>query len=753
MKHLINFNNSNQMVIDVLREKYKNRQSVVGISGNTLHFNAKSVATTETNEILLDWAKSNGLCLPNSTELLDIECQQLNSVFDTADAELRLMFYLEGMSFGCSGFYKIKNPDSVDRTDLENLMKDTDVEEINVISYDLTKDIYDSTAVVLDDNTTLCWYDIATYANIYGLEGYIPAVIGDPGELYLVEMYVKRSLLLLYPFYPIYLRNFYKINDIESFPSEYREDFNPVPEELLTKIDVISADVTKDINDNTAILLTDGTSLSWNDIVVYFEMGGCFISAVYNEHPISGEKNSLIIFEDYTPASSIFYNYPIENFNEFKFFTNIKSIGGCGMLPAFNGALKNIAIPNSVTSIGSYAFCECSNLTSINIPNGVKTICNDAFWNCTSLPEEIIIPDSVEYIGASVFSNCNQIKNIKLGNNIKQIDSNAFRGTRITDLNIPDSVEYIGDDIVNNQYITKPIYTSKWFVALPSDVTGEYSIPTGIKYIAGSAFINSRTSNIIIPNGVLSIGRYAFEDCRNLTEINFPDSLQTIEGGIFSNSAITKYNIPKNVTHIGGVISGHYDGNLSYITVDPQNTIYDSRNNCNALIETATDTLVEGCYNTVIPNDIKHIGYRAFYGKSMKSIIIPDSVITIGENAFGWSKITDITLGQNIISIDRDAFYTCKSLTSIVIPNKVTTLEYGVLSCCFCLTTVTLPASITKISDWAFAWDEALTNITYLGTVDQWNNINIHPGSWYACKQVITVNCTDGDIIIPAHAS
>ena len=137
----------------------------------------------------------------------------------------------------------------------------------------------------------------------------------------------------------------------------------------------------------------------------------------------------------------------------------------------------------------------------------------------------------------------------------------------------------------------------------------------------------------------------------------------------------------------------------------------------------------------------------------MKSIIIPDSVITIGENAFGWSKITDITLGQNIISIDRDAFYTCKSLTSIVIPNKVTTLEYGVLSCCFCLTTVTLPASITKISDWAFAWDEALTNITYLGTVDQWNNINIHPGSWYACKQVITVNCTDGDIIIPAHAS
>jgi hypothetical protein len=118
--------------------------------------------------------------LPNSTELLDIECQQLHSILDIDGAELRLMLYIDGLAFGCSNFYKIKNPDSIDRTDLENLMKDSDVEEINVISYDLTKDIHDSTAVVLDDNTTLRWYDIATYTDIYGSEGYIPAVIGDP---------------------------------------------------------------------------------------------------------------------------------------------------------------------------------------------------------------------------------------------------------------------------------------------------------------------------------------------------------------------------------------------------------------------------------------------------------------------------------------------------------------------------------------------------------------------------------------------
>jgi hypothetical protein len=102
----------------------------------------------------------------------------------------------------------------------------------------------------------------------------------------------------------------------------------------------------------------------------------------------------------------------------------------------------------------------------------------------------------------------------------------------------------------------------------------------------------------------------------------------------------------------------------------------------------------------------------------VNSIIIPDSVITIGENAFGWSKINGITLGQNIISIGPWAFYTCKTLTSIVIPNKVTILERDVFSCCFSLTNITLPASITKISNWAFARCEALTNITYLGTVE-----------------------------------
>jgi hypothetical protein len=212
-------------------------------------------------------------------------------------------------------------------------------------------------------------------------------------------MYAKRTLLLAYPWYQIYLHNFYKINDIESFPSEYREGFNPVPEELLTKIDVISVDVTKGINDNTAILLTDGTSLSWNDIVVYFEIGDFYTCAVCNEHPFSGEKNSLIIYEDYSPTSSIFYNYPIENFNEFKFFTNIHSInvGGKLVTPAFNEALKNITIPNSCNSIDSYAFCSCPNLTTINIPNSVTYIGSFAFDGCSNLTT-INIPNSVKTI-------------------------------------------------------------------------------------------------------------------------------------------------------------------------------------------------------------------------------------------------------------------------------------------------------------------------------------------------------------------
>ncbi|MBR5030706.1 MAG: leucine-rich repeat protein [Muribaculaceae bacterium] len=179
-----------------------------------------------------------------------------------------------------------------------------------------------------------------------------------------------------------------------------------------------------------------------------------------------------------------------------------------------------------------------------------------------------------------------------------------------------------------------------------------------------------------ITYSVTAINNSAFRDCSGLTSVNIPNSVITIDGGAFDGcSGLTSITIPNSVTSIGDYAFSICSG-LTSIIVENDNPYYDSRNNCNAIIETATNTLVTGCMNTVIPNSVTSIGQWAFsHSIGLTSLEIPLSVTTIGNAAFyGCSGLTSVTIPNSVTYIGSSAFGDCTSLANITIPNSVTSI-------------------------------------------------------------------------------
>ncbi len=294
-------------------------------------------------------------------------------------------------------------------------------------------------------------------------------------------------------------------------------------------------------------------------------------------------------------------------------------------------SLTGVVIPDSVTSIDSQAFSNCS-LTGITIPNSVTHIGDSAFSACSSLTD-ITIPSSVTNIGSRVFQNCSSLTSIDVesGNTIYHSAGNCLIKT------------------------------------------------------ADKALIAGCKSSVIPTDGsVTSIGYDAFNDCTELTSITIPDSVTEIgERAFIDCSSLTELVIPSSVARIGRFAFSGCSG-LTGITVENGNAIYHSVGNC--LIETASQTLIFGCKTSTIPADgsVTSIGESAFSGcRGLTEVTIPNCVTKIANSAFsGCTALTEITIPDNVANIGEYAFYGCRSLKTIMIGSGVRNIgDYAFNSC------------------------------------------------------------------------
>lgn len=348
--------------------------------------------------------------------------------------------------------------------------------------------------------------------------------------------------------------------------------------------------------------------------------------------------------------------------------------------------LKSIYIPGSVCEIAAGALAENKHLTDVTLENGLLEIGIAAFAYCTSL-QSIFLPNSLQIINGGAFQDAD-IQEIIIPKNVSDIGTTVFENnTALSAIYVdPENRFYHSNQNclieTSNRYLVAGCKNS----IIPDDGTVTHisykafagclgletmNIPATVKTIFTEAFAGCKNLvQISGMQGVTQLNSYAFADCEKLAQITLPEGLEQMGRKVFySCNALKELHIPASLTSIRKTenwSSGNYEQhnsiigapNLISLTVDPNNSVYHSKDNC--LIETAKKELIAGCSTSVIPADgsVTSIGYQAFGGTDITSVSIPDGVVNISSRAFEYcSKLASITLPRGITNIGYNAFY------------------------------------------------------------------------------------------------
>ena len=383
--------------------------------------------------------------------------------------------------------------------------------------------------------------------------------------------------------------------------------------------------------------------------------------------------------------------------------------------------LTSISIPNSVKDIGEWAFAGCSLLSSIDIPNSVISIGNIAFAGCLSL-EYISIPESVICLNGNSFCDwdgeleclsANFIYEDDVLFNKDKSEIISFRNQEIESYIIPDSVTSIGDGafwccssltslVIPDSVVNikgNPFYLWKGKLeCLSASFIYEDNVLFNMDKSKLISYRNQEAKSFIIPNGVMSIEKYAFSDCSSLISISVSKSVTSIGDGAFEGcSSLSSIAISDSITSIS---AWTFDG-------------------CKSL------------RSLIIPDSVTSIGNEAFRGcSSLCSLVIPDSVTSIGDGAFdGCSSLRSLVIPDCVTSIRDGAFDGCSSLRSLVIPDSVTSIGDGAFSSCSSLRSLVIPDSVTSIGDGVFSSCSSLRSLVIPDSV-----VNIKGNPFYLWK-------------------
>ena len=355
--------------------------------------------------------------------------------------------------------------------------------------------------------------------------------------------------------------------------------------------------------------------------------------------------------------------------------------------------VTSVTLPDNVKSIGERAFAYCFNLESISLPSGLETIGEEAFY--MDKIHHLSLPTGLKTVGASAFAWNFELYDLYIPSSIESIDANAFylcpalqtiiyRGQ--TPIEIPENAFYLYENINLflpdgglSAFLVAPywqlmnisdegvgyhnanglcylhFYADDHMEVLRSNYSGAITIPRAViisgklnqsthcpvTAIRENAFLDCAgitsvtfTGTTTSPSNLTSIGKSAFYGCTGITSVTLPSSLTNLGEMAFVNTGISSVTIPAGVMSIGAHPFGRCQ-NLTNIKVNSNNSVYDSRNNCKAIIETVTNTLIQGCPTTVIPDDVTSIAFAAFDGfDNLTTVTIPESVTAIGEYAF-----------------------------------------------------------------------------------------------------------------------